>query len=98
MFSQKNEFVRLIYIDNLGSPTYIIADKDLGQITLDDDFDIKYKLIYEYNEYAIAFYVEEELEENNKKSCEIKYMYYYPIEFFKQTDVTDRNYFKYKLK
>lgn len=85
-------------IDNLGSPTYIVANEDLGQITLDDNFDIEYKLIYEYNEYAIAFYVEEELEENDEKSCAIKYMYYYPIEFFKQTDVTELNHYKYKLK
>lgn len=85
-------------IDSLGAPTYIVAHGDLEQLTSTNEFDISYKLIYKYDKYAIAFYIEEEIQDNNKRTCEITHVYYYPIEFFNNLDITDNNYFKYRLK
>ncbi len=94
----KNDASRTLnaIVDNLGGPTYIVATEDLEQIISKNEFDIVYRLTYKYDKYALVFYVEEE-KDNDKKTCAITDMYYYPIEFFNNLDITD-NAYKYRLR
>lgn len=94
----KNDASKILdaLVDHLGGPTYIVATEDLSQIILKNEFDIVYRLTYKYDKYALVFYVEE-VKEDDKKTCNITHMYYYPIEFFNDLDITNHAY-KYRLK
>lgn len=84
-------------VEEIGGPTYIVANKHINQLTNIYD-SIQYKLIYQYDEYAIVIYVREEIDENKKTECKIQYLYYFPIKMFNSIDITDSGFFNVKLK
>ena len=88
-------YLRLV--EEIGGPTYIVANKHINQLTNIYD-SIQYKLIYQYDEYAIVIYVREEIDENKKTECKIQYLYYFPIKMFNSIDITDSGFFNVKLK
>lgn len=84
-------------INNCGAPTYIVSDKSIEEVNKEKAPSIHYKLVYQYDEYVVAFYVQEDIIENTR-NCEIRYIYYYPIESFNNNILTDNNYYSCRLK
>lgn len=83
--------------NNCGTPTYIVADKSLEELKKETMPSIHYKLVYQYSKYVVALYVQENIVDNEKK-CEIRYIYYYPIEKFNNNVLTDNNSYSFRIK
>ncbi len=84
-------------INNCGAPTYIVSNKSLEKAKKENVPSINYKLVYQYSTYVVSLYVQEDIIDNTK-TCEINYVYYYPIESFNDNVLTDNNYYSFKIK
>lgn len=86
-------------INYYGAPTYIVSEKVLEELSKTEYKSIKYKLIYQFEKYVVMFYIQEDVDiSDNTKNCEIRNIYYYPIQGFNNTTLTDNNVYKYRLK
>lgn len=84
-------------INTCGGPTYIVSDKSIEELNKEKVPSIHYKLVYQYDKYVVAFYVQEDIDDNIR-NCEIRYVYYYPIESFNNNILTDNNYYNCRLR